>query len=203
VEREHGRQARDLELVERAPGPLDRVGPVRSGHDQLRQQGVERPRDHVAGGDPRVDAHARTAGEAQHVHRPRRRQEVAPRVLAVDAELDGVAVGLGVAVVEKAALRDPELLPHQVDAGDLFGYRVLDLEPGVHLEERDRTVFADQELAGAGAQVADLLEDRLRRVVQELGLLIGEEGRGRLFHELLVPALQGAVAGRHDDDVAG
>ena len=33
-------------------------------------------------------------------------------------------------------------------------------------------------------------------------LRLGEEGRGRLLDQLLVPALQRAVAGRHDDDGA-
>ena len=65
---------------------------------------------------PRVDAHAGTAGEAQHVHRAGRGQEVAARVLAVDAELDRVPVGDGVGVVEHAALGDAELLAHEVDA---------------------------------------------------------------------------------------
>ena len=60
----------------------------------------------------------------------------------------------------------------------------------------------DEELAGAGADVAGLAEDRLGRAV-ELGLLrLGEERRRRLLDELLVAALQRAVAGRDDDDVA-
>ena len=67
-----------------------------------------------------------------------------------------------VGVVEHAALGDSELLAHEVDARDLFGDGVLDLQAGVHLEERDGAVFADEELAGAGADVADLFEDGLR-----------------------------------------
>ena len=103
----------------------------------------------------------------------------------------------------QAALGDAELLAHQVDAGDLFGDRVLDLQAGVDLEERDRAVLADQELAGARAEVADLAQDRLRRLVEEGGLLLGEERRRRLLDELLVATLQRAVARRDDDDVAG
>ena len=95
-------------------------------------------------------------GNAQHVHRAGRGQEVAARVLAVDAELDRVARGDRVGVVEHAALGEAELLAHEVDAGDLLGDRVLDLQPGVHLEERDGAVLADEELARAGADVADL-----------------------------------------------
>ena len=86
--------------------------------------------------------------------------------------------------------------------GDLLGHRVLDLQARVHLEERDGAVRADEELAGARADVADLLQDRLRRRVEQVALRVGEERRRRLLDELLVAALQRAVAGRHDDDVA-
>jgi hypothetical protein len=78
-----------------------------------------------------------------------------------------------------------------------------DLEARVDLEEGDGAVLRDEELARAGADVADLAEDRLRRRV-ELGVLrVGEERRGRLLHELLVAALERAVAGGDHDDVAG
>ena len=202
VEGQHGRQAGDLELVEGAARALEGVLAARARDDELREQRVEGARDLVAGGHAGVDAHAGSAGEAQHVHRSGRGEEVAAGVLAVDAELDRVAGRDGVGVVERAALGEPELLAHEVDAGDLLGDRVLDLQAGVHLEERHRAVLADEELAGAGADVADLLEDGLRRLVERAVLLLGEERRGRLLDELLVPALQRAVARRHDHDVA-
>ena len=86
----------------------------------------------------------------------------------------------------------------------LLAHGVLDLQARVHLEERDGAIGPDEELAGSGADVADLLEDRLRRVVQRLGLLVREERRGRLLDELLVTALQRAVArGDHDDVACG
>ena len=90
-------------------------------------------------------------------------QEAAAGVLAVDPELDGVRVRLGVGVVEALAVGDAELLADEVDAGDLLGDRVLDLEAGVDLEEGDVPVLADEELAGAGADVAGLVQDRLGR----------------------------------------
>ena len=71
--------------------------------------------------------------------------------------------GARVVVAELLAVGDAELLAHQVDAGDLLGDRVLDLQPGVDLEEGDGAVLADQELAGAGADVAGLAQDRLGR----------------------------------------
>ena len=90
-----------------------------------------------------------------------RGQEVAARVLAVDAELEGVAAQFGVVVAELLAVGDAEHLADQVDAGDLLGDRVLHLEAGVDLQEGDRAVLADEELDGAGADVAGLLEDGL------------------------------------------
>ncbi len=79
---------------------------------------------------------------------------------------------------------------------------MLDLQAGVDLQEADRAVARDEELARAGADVAGLLEDRLGRGVEPLELVVAQERRGRLLDELLVAALQRAVAGRHDDDVA-
>ena len=86
---------------------------------------------------------------------------------------------------------------------DLLGHRVLDLQTGVDLEEGDQPVLADQELAGARADVAGLLADRLAGVVQAADLLLGQERRGRLLDQLLVAPLQRAVAGADDDDLAG
>src|SRR6478735_10899853 len=103
---------------------------------------------------------------------------------------------LGVGVVEALAVRDAELLAHEVDAGDLLGHRVLDLEAGVDLEEADVTGRPDEELARAGADVAGPPEDGLARAQQLCVLLLGEERRRRLLDELLVAALERAVTGR-------
>ena len=128
--------------------------------------------------------------------------EVAAAVLGVDAVLDGVAADLGVAVAELLAGGDAEHLADQVDAGDLLGDAVLDLEAGVDLEEGDGAVLGDEELARPGAVVAGLGEDPLGGLVELGDLLVGEERRGGLLDELLVAALQRAVAGGDDDDVA-
>ena len=79
---------------------------------------------------------------------------------------------------------------------------MLHLEPGVDLQEGDGAVLADQELARAGADVAGLGEDRLGRGVEPVQLVGGQERRGGLLDELLVAALQRAVPGGDDDDVA-
>ena len=64
-------------------------------------------------------------------------------------------------VAERLAGGDAQLLADQVDAGDLLGHRVLDLQAGVDLEEGDGAVGAHEELAGPGADVAGLAQDRL------------------------------------------
>ena len=66
-------------------------------------------------------------------------QEAAGRVLGVEPRLDGVPVEGDVALVERQPLagRDPDLLLDQVEAGDQLGDRVLDLQPGVHLQEEE------------------------------------------------------------------
>ncbi len=61
---------------------------------------------------------------------------------------------------------------------------------------------ADQVLDRAGPVVAGLAADRLGRLVDLAALLVGEERRGRLLDQLLVPALQRAVAGADHDHVA-
>ena len=202
VERDDRRHAVDVELGERPAGALQRLGAVAAGDDQLGDQGVEGARDGLARYVAAVDAHAGTARWLPAGERAGGGHEVAARVLGVDPELDGVAADLGIVVAELLAGGDAEHLAHQVDAGDLLGDRVLDLEPGVDLEEGDRAVLADEELARAGADVARLVEDRLGRRVDALDLLVGQERRGRLLDELLVAALQRAVAGGDDDDVA-
>jgi hypothetical protein len=95
VERQHGRHARDLELVEGAARALQRLGAVAAGDDELAEQRVERAGDAVARGDAGVQADAGAAERLELVDASRLRQEAAARVLAVDAELDRVALRLG------------------------------------------------------------------------------------------------------------
>jgi hypothetical protein len=88
------------------------------------------------------------------------------------------------------AVGDAELLAYEVDAGRLLGHRVLDLKPGVDLEEGDGAVDSDEILDGAGPVVSGLAADRLGAFVDLGPLLRGEERCGRLLDQLLVAALQ-------------
>src|SRR5208337_5539988 len=110
---------------------------------------------------PGVDPHAGPGGQVPGGDGARGGQEVAGRIFGVDPELDRVPPGGRVVVAERLALGDAEHLAHQVNASDLLADRVLDLQPGVDLQEADRAVLADEELAGARARVAGQPQDVL------------------------------------------
>ena len=133
-------------------------GAVVAPGDQLRDQRVVVDRDLAALGGAAVVADARALRHPQAGDAARRRQEAGVGILGVDAALDGVAARreqrLGIER-EPLAPRDPDLPLHQVDAGDHLGDRMLDLQPGVHLEEVERAVLVEQELDRAGVGVAD------------------------------------------------
>ncbi len=88
---------------------------------------------------------------------------------------------------------DTDLLGDQVDARDHLGDGVLDLQPGVHLEEVELAVLVE-ELDCAGVVVADRPGDGDRRFAHRSARLVGEKGSGALLDELLMAALCRAVA---------
>src|SRR3546814_5736988 len=117
-----------------------------------------------------IDAHARTTGRLEALHRARRRHE-GVGIFGVDAALDRVAADHDVFLPDRQLLAagDQQLLAHQVDAGDPLGHRVLDLDAGVHLDEVEAAVL-EQELERAGAAVADA--DRSEEHTSELQSLM-------------------------------
>ena len=198
-EREVRRHADDLGLVERRAQPVERVVACPAVRDELGDHRVVREADLVALLDPRIDSNARR--EAETLEAPRLRQERA-RVLRVNPHLDRVAVGLAPARShEELSGRDPELLRDEVEAGDELGDRVLDLDPPVQLEEEELAAV-DDELDRSRAPVADRAAKRDGRLVQGVTHGRGESRRRRLLEDLLVAALNRAVALPEGDDVA-
>ena len=61
---------------------------------------------------------------------------------------------------QRLARGDPDLLAHEIEAGDQLGHRVLDLEPRVHLHEVELAVGVEQVLHRADVGVADRLDRR-------------------------------------------
>ena len=81
------------------------------------------------------------------------------RILGVDAALDRMAAlrELVLRPRQRSARRDGQLRANEVDAGDRFGDRMLDLQPRVHLEEVEARVVAaafEQELDRARVAIA-------------------------------------------------
>ncbi len=86
--------------------------------------------------------------------------------------------------------------------GDLLADRVLDLEPRVHLHEVEGLVAPEQALDRARVAVARRAHGTERGVVERAPRLLAEERRGRLLEQLLVPALDAALALADDQRAA-
>src|SRR5205823_6227969 len=121
-----------------------------------------------------------------------------------DAALDRVPVQAHVLLPQRQRLArgDQHLLADQVEARDELRHGVLDLDARVHLQEEVLAVAREQALDRAGALVAD----RARRVdgdrADALTQRAVDGGRRRLLDELLMTALDRAVAFAQVDDVA-
>ncbi len=200
--------AADPELRQRPAGPrggLRQIGPA-GGH--LDQQRVEVRGDLHALVDRPVQPDARAArglvsGDLSGV-----RAEPVRRILGghpalhrgpadADRLLGQAQVGQG------GAAGDPQLCHDQVDAGDLLGDGVLDLDTRVHLHEGVRPVGGDQELHRAGVDVADVPGERQRVRAQPVPHGGVEQGSGRDLDDLLVTSLHRAVPLVEVDDLAG
>ena len=95
---------------------------------------------------------------------------------------------------EALAGGDADLGLDEVDAGDHLGDGVLDLDARVHLDEVELAILVHEELDGACVAVSDVLHALLDGLSQ-LGAQPGRDGEtGGLFDELLVAALDGALA---------
>ena len=70
---------------------------------------------------------------------------------------------------------------------------MLDLQPGVHLEEEE-LVTGHHELDRAGADIPDLTGQADRRRGHLVAQIVGDSRRRRLLNHLLVPALDRAFA---------
>ena len=147
----------------------------------------------AAGGDVAINA-AAVGGEA------------VLRVFAVDAHLHGPVLRLGVLFVEGQFRTegDGDLRFHKVDAVAGFGDAVFHLQAGVHFDHVGRAVAGDEEFhRGKGVVVHGL--DQLAGVFLKLFAQFGGHagpGRGGDLHQLLMVALNGAVAFVEGEDVA-
>ena len=170
--------------------------PVDPPDDQLADQGVVEGRDLVAGVDVAVDPHPGPAGGKPAGDLARRRSEVVARILGIDPALDRMAgeADLVLAHRDRFTAGDAQLLGDQVDPGHHLGDRVFDLNAGVHLHEVEAAAAIHQELHGAGALVADAACRSHGGGSHPFTQLWIQPRAGGLLQQLLVPALDRAVA---------
>src|SRR5204863_9642881 len=126
-----------------------------------------------------------------------------PGVLGVDPAFDGVAAELDVLLAkrQRVAARDPDLLADEIEAGDRLGHRMLDLEAGVHLDEVEFPILPE-ELDRAGAAIAHVGHRLADDAAHPVALLRSDDRRGRFLQNLLVAALERAVALAQVDGIA-
>ena len=191
--------------VPQRPGqPAGGVGAGAAVRDDLGQHRVVVRAHRRPVAEPGVHPQAGSGRDREAVQRAGDGQEPGRDVLGVQADLDGVAGDRGLADLgrQRLALGDAQLELDQVQAGDFLGDRVLDLQPGVHLQEVERPVAVQDELDGARAGVAGRPAGG-DRCLGERGAKLAVDGRGRgLLHDLLVAALDGALALEQVDHVA-
>src|SRR5271165_6993528 len=95
---------------------------------------------------------------------------------------------------QRAPLRDLKLKPHEVDLGDAFGHRMLDLDARVHLQKIEASVVVEKKFDSSRADIADRAR-RLHRGRPDPGPQFGRDGgRRRFLDQLLMAALDRAVA---------
>src|SRR4029077_19098777 len=121
--------------------------------------------------------------------------ELAHRILGVDPHLDRMPGPRDVLLREpqRQTGGDLYLLLDQVDAGARLGDRVLDLQPCIDLEKVE-VAFAEDELDGAGVHVAGGSRRLQSGIAHRRADLGRDSRRWRLFHDLLVAALDRALA---------
>ena len=144
--------------------------------------------------DVELAPHAR---DVEAVHRARLRLPVLGRVLGVEPDLDRWPRGAGGSAVRRAPVGDPQLQLDQVEPGDALGDRVLDLQPGVHLQEVEASAVARRPgTPPCRRRRSRSPSPRPPRGVEQLARAAAslDQRRRRLLDDLLVPALDRALA---------
>ena len=151
-----------------------------------------------------LDANARPGGLAGEDDPTHRGEEAVLRVLGDNAALDRPTARQQIAFVVRQlqATGDKDLVLYEVHPRSHFGDRVLNLEAGVDLQEVVLLFLGEQELDRAGAPVASGAGDANCGAVERAAQVGTDHYRRRLLNDLLVAALDGALALPQRDHVA-
>src|SRR6185437_6423459 len=108
-------------------------------NDELGEQRIEITGDRLSAPQGVLEAQIGRARRLQHRQRSGLRQKVALGILGADAAFDRMAAPRRRPryVAEAEAGDDLQLQAHEIEAGYLLGHRMLDLKPGVHLQEEE------------------------------------------------------------------
>src|SRR5204863_4269835 len=112
-------------------------------------------RDGVAGVGMAVDPNTASTRRVIHFDATGRGTEIVEGIFSVDTTFDGVTFEDQIALGESEGLthRDENLLLHDIDAGDLFSDRMLDLDALIDFEEVKIRVVIDNEFDRARISV--------------------------------------------------
>ena len=207
-----GLHAADAEFAQHAAHALEgQIVALAAGND-LHQHGVVKRRDDRARETHRaVKTHAETAGRAIGLDATVVGHEFILGILGGDAALEGKTVARYVRLmrhghfrrVQRMPLGDENLGAHEVEAGDDLGHGMLDLDAGIHLDEKPLVaVEIVEKLHRAGVVVADLAGDAHGGVAKIVDDGAGQAVAGSDLDHLLMAALHGTVALVKMDDVA-
>ena len=123
------------------------------------------------------------------------------RILGVHPHLYGVSVSPYLPHLQLLARGDPELPLDYVYSRHHLGYRVLHLDPAVHLHEVEVPFLVHQELYRSGSLVAYLSAELDHRLLYLLPFALLNRHAGSLFDQLLMSPLDGTLPLSQDHHV--
>ena len=171
-------------------------------HDQFGDHAVIMRWDRITGIDGAIEPDIRATWRVKVGNLAGRRHE-SLMMLGIDPAFDGVTNQHDVFLRERQflAVRNTNLLTNEVDAGDHFRHRVLDLDPRIHLDEVEISILIE-EFHRARAAIAHFLDCLGDNRADFLALSLIEGGRGRFLEYFLVSALQRTIALPQVTDIA-
>src|ERR1700730_1540699 len=184
----------DDEFIERAAKLHQRLVAVAPMHDELADERIVVWRNRVPSIDRAIDAHAKAAWRMVIGDLARRGPEGCG-MLGIDPAFDRMPLKDNFLLGQRqgGARGNSYLLVDEIDPGDHFGYRMLDLNPCIHFDEIKFAIFVEK-LDGAGAGITEFAHRACTNFADFQALRRIEGGGGAFLPDFLIPALQRAIA---------